>query len=398
MPSAFDRCVGKPPSVDQRLARRSQPRASLPYLGVTLATYLQRTVGNQAMLRLVGRTNTGEGLGPHQALAVQRSPGSWAASPTVARISGYSGSEEYWQPVRGLVDQYSLIDDQEVEDRREILAKLSMAIRKWRDHQAKNLWDSSLDKKKAKALLELEGLMKQEIEELNAPSRRIAGPSRPTMSSAPMAIGSRASSQSRNPIGPSSSFLDALASTPQESHLGLTRHVQQKDVAPLGNQQKCRVTVAADGKMMTHDGLYSLDSEGEWVRYVMLIERDATVFYASQVVAEADAGKIGWRGFVDYPVLTSHAQIAGTVVAAGDMVVNEGRVQEITNQSGTWQPSGKHLALVLKRLVRMGIVGEDALVAGRVTVQQFISRPEGYDIDAGHLVQIMGDAMNGKLT
>jgi hypothetical protein len=101
--------------------------------------------------------------------------------------------------------------------------------------------------------------------------------------------------------------------------------------------------------------------------------------------------------FAEYPTLSSHAQIEGNVIAAGDMIVSKGHVKTISNQSGTWQPGGRNLAMTLKLLVRMRIVNEDAFVTGKVTVKQYMHRPDGYDVDAGVLVTIMGQALSGKL-
>jgi hypothetical protein len=98
-----------------------------------------------------------------------------------------------------------------------------------------------------------------------------------------------------------------------------------------------------------------------------------------------------------YPILQSHGQIGGQVIGAGDMKVSGGRITEITNQSGTWSPQGKHLAMTLKWLVRTGILDENAIVGGKVTVSQWTSRPDGYDVDKGKLYELLPGGLAGKL-
>jgi hypothetical protein len=59
--------------------------------------------------------------------------------------------------------------------------------------------------------------------------------------------------------------------------------------------------------------------------------------------------------------------------------------------------TGLHLVQTLKLLVRMKVLDEGQIVAGDVTVTQFISRPDHHDVDAGSLVTLQGKAMSGRL-
>jgi hypothetical protein len=120
------------------------------------------------------------------------------------------------------------------------------------------------------------------------------------------------------------------------------------------------------------------------------------VLYVSQFFREADLDDID-EGGLDYPVLSSHAQIEGDVIGAGDMIVAAGRITSISNKSGTFQPRGAHLAATLKFMVRIRLLSETEIVQGAVTVRQWISQQKGPDVDNGQIMTLLGAAMEGRL-
>jgi hypothetical protein len=209
----------------------------------------------------------------------------------------------------------------------------------------------------------------------------------------PVQIGS-GSRGSNAPRPGTNSFQAALAETPDVLMLGLARTVQQDEVGKV-DQSRCKVRVAGDGTLLTWDGKYNIHSTNGTIRYVLTAEDDGLVLWASQAVAEELTTKQIMEEY--YPILSSHAQIDGQVIGAGDMAVSNGRITSISNKSGTWQPRGRQLAMTLKWLVRTGILDENAIVSRTVTVSQWISKPDGYNVDEGELYQLIGGVMEGKL-
>lgn len=346
---------------------------------------MQQQAGNATVSRLVSDLHSRA-----PAAAVQRSPETWAGSAAVADIGTYDGSAEFWQPVRALVANYGQLPARGTAERAEVLDALEGAITRWQANQAKGRWQSRLDKKKAQALASLAALIAQERTELREAAQ--AGPPRaPTVPVPTAAVGIGAGAGKSG----TGSFIEAIANTPSLNELGLVRTVQQAEVGAV-NKAHCLVTVAG-GRLMTHDGHYRLDTGGVDMRYLILLEAGQAVFYASQTLSDDDEDGLGHVEARAYPILGSHGQIDGTVIAAGDWVVSNGRLTRISNQSGTWQPNGPNLAITLKLLVRMHIVSENAIVTGNVTVEQFISRPDGYNVDAGKLRTILTEALSGHL-
>lgn len=382
--TAHDGCMDTPRRVsaeDPRTGhRRHEPEKRATAAPATGPPHdlgsLQHVVGNQAVLGLLGQPSP----------AVQRSPRSWAADATVATIGTYDGSRAYWMPVRDLVAHYAGLRGDDLQQRDATLVALAQAVAAWRANQARNWWLSDLDTLKATALGTLDRLIRDEHDDIRAAQQ----PPQLPRTSAPTGIRGRAGSAT-------TSFEAALENTPPWTELGLIQAVMPTDVDELRDQTKCRVR-AAGGVLSTHDGRFRIDTGGTTERYVLCMEGVTPVLYASQALTDADSLRAGHQAMSEYPLLSSHAQISGTVVGAGDFSATGGRITAITNQSGTWRPDGKHLAAVLKLLVRSGIVDEDAFVTQSVPVKLFVSKPDGYDVDGGELVSILGRALSGKLT
>jgi hypothetical protein len=335
-------------------------------------------------------------LASYQQLVAKRGgPASWATNPTVAEINSYAGSAEFWQPVKDQMNAYTRLRADQIAERMAILTKLDAAIMAWRANQAKNWWNSGLDDLKSAALIALSDLMGLEIvelEDLGTPARLAEPTVRPTVSM-PIGVGT---STGKPSAGGSSSLIDGLDNTPDNSKIGLSRNVQPEDRG--GDQRRYLVDIGGDGILKTHDGRFLIDTHGKRLRYVMVVVTGKAVLYAHQSVsAEDEATLQAHDSMVGYPALDSHAQIDGHVIGAGDFIVSQGRIQWISNKSGTWQPGGANLAATLKLLVRMKVLNENAIVKKRVTVAQFIHRPEGYDVDDGDLMELYGRIMDGKL-
>lgn len=308
----------------------------------------------------------------------------------VRNILSYPGSQEYWMPVRDGVATYLALAGHQTQQRRTALERIVRAMAGWRAHQDTLFFPANdLDKKKAAALLAFDALIAEQYADLDAPA---AAPTAAT------AIPSTASSARKAlQTGGTRSFTAGLAHTPRPGDLVLVPSVMPNAVAELPDQRKCRATVRGDGTVWTHDDRYPIESAGQWIRYVLIDAGDSNLeLYISQEISESVELESA-AGMTDYPTLQSHAQIQGSVIGAGDMIVEAGRITAVSNKSGTWQPRGSHLAYTLKFLARIGLIGEDAIVSGAVTVRQFLSRPDGYDVDAGDLVRLVGDAMEGKL-
>ena len=390
-------------------------------------------------------------LGEKKAFKIsQIGTGDW--NTTVKAIQSYDGSAKFWQPVKQKLSAYAAAPSELTLD------VLKAAIDKWRDNQANNRSLNERDLTKAMALRRLEELINEKTaksgvsqtppvsttqqipaqqlpvsttQQIPAKTSTASTAQTSTMSTAqqiPVSTTQQVPvSTKRTGIGSgqgepgaakkgSKSFQDALAKTPDTSNLGLVAAVQQQDVEKV-DQDKCKVQVAEDGTLRTWDGKHLIDSEGVKIRYVLTVEGEDLGLWASQsfvhttppaenteMPAESsetpDENPEKPRAMLEalnYPILQSHGQIGGQVIGAGDMKVSGGRITEITNQSGTWTPQGKHLARTLKWLVRTGILDENAIVGGKVTVSQWTSRPDGYDVDKGQLYQLLPGGMAGKL-
>jgi len=200
------------------------------------------------------------------------------------------------------------------------------------------------------------------------------------------------------PVDGTGSFQTGLAHTPAQDTLSLVPSVMPTDVTALADQRHCLAVIKPDGTVWTHDGSFAIDSGGAEIRYVLGAGDPDPVLYISQHISESDEKGLSFTKSMTYPMLQSHAQITvASVIGAGDVVVAAGHIRSISNQSGTWQPRGSNLAHTLKFMVRIGLLGEGAIVSGAVTVQQFISKAQGYDVDDGILVDLIGRCMQGKL-
>ena len=164
----------------------------------------------------------------------------------------------------------------------------------------------------------------------------------------------------------------------------LVGNVKVTQVTPL-DREKLKVTIDR-GRLYTHDGKYRLDTEGGDVRYVLCRTGDDVELYVSQVfkyVPGADASQI-----LTYPSMTSHAQVHGTVVGAGDIVISDGRITRLSNQSGTWHPRGSHLVTAMRALVRWGVLDAALVKRGGIEIRQFLPGTDDIDVDAGELVTL----------
>jgi hypothetical protein len=193
------------------------------------------------------------------------------------------------------------------------------------------------------------------------------------------------------------SFKEGLSETPDLTTLGLPSNVTgygRGDVKPVA-KAKFKVMFSTDGRILTNDGAYLIDSNGDKCRYVILLEADGAYLYTDQCIAKG-IGLGAQDVFHNYPTLASHGQIDGTVIGAGDMIVDQGQVIYLDSQSGSFHPTGANLAATLKLFVRTGLISEKQIVSGDVSVAQFIAAG-GLDVDEGDLVNLLGAAMAGKL-
>jgi hypothetical protein len=303
------------------------------------------------------------------------------------------------------VTTYLRLRAAQIRERRDALNLLVGAIASWRANQSENWWLSDLDKAKEVALVGFERLMSRENADLGgnpAPDRPDSRPSTLTSAaSVPQSI-----QPATAPIGfsvhgakgGSLSFNDALADTPEVTTLGLPGGVMNNEVSALDDQAKCLAFISPAGLLFTHDGIYPIHSAGEPIRYVLVLGSEGKpVLYISQHVDAAAEGLPGFREH-EYPILRSHAQIdGGQVIGAGDMIVNGGQIEFVSNKSGTWRPRGRNLAHTLKFLVRIRLLNESDIAQGKVTVGQFIGQPDGYNVDEGELEILVGRVMTGKL-
>lgn len=343
----------------------------------------------------------------------------WARNPTVNEIWSYKGSAEFWMPIRQRAEEYAGLKKNQKEKRKETLENLSLDIDRWHAHQkAKWGFSGDSDKLKAAALEKLSAMISAELAELGGPSL----PEPEVASGSPPASAPVTPEKKKVPVRLPEGWKDSVPGGPPRSapvkpekeassdeDLVLVPNVMLQEVKALsGDQRNCRV-VMKGGRLWTHDELFPIDSGGAKIRYVVLAEGMQPVLYASQAYSErggedalfasGGGGEPGGGGGKskgvpslgsDYPVLTSHAQISGNAIGAGDMVVSDGRITSINNQSGTWQPKGANLARTIQLLVDMGLLSEDAIVKGEVTVSQYLHAPQGLDVDAGQLKALIG--------
>jgi len=145
---------------------RPTERAAHPTSPLSTVVSLQRAVGNSVLAPLLATpAQPGWTAGTPW---VQRTPATWAASPTVATVAGYAGSATYWQPLQAYVAQYGGLPAADLATQRLTLDHLAAAIAAWRAHQARGLWTSTLDAQKEAALVAVETLMRAEVGRLEA--------------------------------------------------------------------------------------------------------------------------------------------------------------------------------------------------------------------------------------
>ncbi|MGP3690609.1 hypothetical protein ACTVZO_38965 [Streptomyces sp. IBSNAI002] len=173
-------------------------------------------------------------------------------------------------------------------------------------------------------------------------------------------------------------------------HLDLEPRVLATDVSPV-DAGKFRAVISGDGRLMTYDNQYAIHTAGTPVRYVVTVEEDnsAAIFVDQHISAEDSrrAGKDGMR----YRALESHAQIDGQVACAGEITVDAGKVTYIDNHSGTYQPTGRHFAAILRVAVKLGILADKAEFA------QFVAQPQNVDVDRGALQKLLSDEVWSRL-
>jgi hypothetical protein len=188
----------------------------------------------------------------------------------------------------------------------------------------------------------------------------------------------------------------------------LLANVRFTEVKPV-DQNKLKVQILGD-RLYTHDGKHRLDSDGELIRYVLCrVGDDGLQLYASQTfevptrasdtdddepdVSETEPDVSEPAVKVDlistYPFMSSHAQVAtGNVIGAGDFIVQDGQVIEISNQSGTWYPRGNHLVTALRAMTAWRVLDLALVKSGEIAVKQFLPAGDAVDVDKGDLVTI----------
>jgi hypothetical protein len=168
------------------------------------------------------------------------------------------------------------------------------------------------------------------------------------------------------------------------------------------DQTKLKVTIVGE-RIYTHDGRHRLDTEGAEIRYVLCqVGADGLQLYASQMFkteitadtadtddeSEASETPALVDRFRAYPSMESHAQITGSVIGAGDFVVSDGRITQISNKSGTWHPHGDHLVTALRALSGWKVLDAELVRAGKIKVKQFLPDLQSDNPDAGDLVTL----------
>jgi hypothetical protein len=316
----------------------------------------------------------------------------WSTDADVQKAAATGGSLKFWQPLKALVAAYGVLGEDQRQQRRATLTALAKAIADWRGHQAKNLYDTAKDKEKAALVARIESLARAEVGELDrpaapAPQPRTATQARPTQPrpTPAMAIGGggRRGAEAVDESGGTSSFQEAIR-VPGLGDLSdaLQANVMFNEVTQV-DQTKLRVQING-AQMRTHDGLHVLDSQGALVRYVLVGSTNSVVLYASQVTL----ANLGARAILDYPTMTSHAQVTGAVVGAGDFVITQGVITKLSNQSGTWHPHGNNLVTALRAFKQWGVLDDGAVKAGGIEVSQWIPARDQTNVDAGRLVPL----------
>jgi hypothetical protein len=188
----------------------------------------------------------------------------------------------------------------------------------------------------------------------------------------------------------SSSFQQELESPHDLSPLlGNVRVTEVKSA----DQSKLTVTIIGD-RLYTHDGRYRLDSGRAEIRYVLCRVGDGGLqLYASQMFHHENKADTSENALhVDligtYPFMESHAQVTGTVIGAGDFVVQDGRITRITNKSGTWHPRGSHLAAALRAMTAWQVLDASLVRTGEIPVKQFLPGSDPNNPDEGALVTL----------
>ena len=179
----------------------------------------------------------------------------------------------------------------------------------------------------------------------------------------------------------------------------LLGNVKVTDVK-LVDQTKLKVTIRGD-RLYTHDGKHLLDSDEEDIRYVLCeVGGGGLQLYASQTfrheikadTSDTDDGpgtsEIPVDLFSTYPFMESHAQVTGSVIGAGDFVVSNGQITEITNKSGTWHPRGSHLAAALHAMTAWRVLDTGLVKTGAIPVKQFLPGSDAVNVDEGDLVTL----------
>jgi hypothetical protein len=321
----------------------------------------------------------------------------WSANADVLTVAATGGSARFWQPLKALVVAYGVLGEDQRQQRRATLTALTRAIADWRANQAKNLYDTKTDKTKATLVTRIETLVQAEVAELDraaapvqqprpTPQARLRQP--PPTQAMTIGGGARRGPEAVGESAGTNSFQEAIR-VPGLGDLteALQPNVMFTEVTPV-DQTKLRVKING-GQMYTHDGRHVLDTRGALVRYVLVAAGNSVELYASQVVA----ANLGGRGILDYPTMTSHAQVTGTVVGAGDFVITRGVITKLSNQSGTWHPHGNNLVTALRAFTQWGILDEAAVKLGDIQVSQWIPKLDQVDVDKGKLVPLDAAAL-----
>jgi hypothetical protein len=197
----------------------------------------------------------------------------------------------------------------------------------------------------------------------------------------------------------SRSFQEELAAQSPDDLIPLLGNVRFTDVKPV-DQTKLKVTISGD-RLYTHDRMHLLDSDEAEIRYVLCqVGGGGLQLYASQMFRreiKADTGDTNdGPGTSDtpvdligtYPFMESHAQVTGTVIGAGDFVVSDGHITEISNKSGTWHPRGSHLAAALHAMTAWRVLDTGLVKTGAIPVKQFLPGSDAENVDEGELVTL----------
>jgi hypothetical protein len=258
-------------------------------------------------------------------------PDDWDQDPTVLAIRSYDGSAGFWQPVQREVDRYAALSGG--QQRVAALVALRAAVAAWRAEQDQHLWVSTMDKRKAAALAQLDVLLQVEDMVLAPRPAIIASPAQ-QWHTAPVAV---------DEVPGDLSFIKVVLNT---------------KIRRLADQGKCRVVIDRDGRLWTHDRRFRLDTGAAALRDVLTLEGEWLALYASQAFSDDDARTVDRvRSAAAYPILESHAQIEGLVLATGEFRVGAGRVQWLSRQSSGWQPPGAD-ARILELFDRMHVPAE----------------------------------------